>query len=210
MTWTLYLTFLAFAAVVVIAPGPDFAVTVKNALSGGRGTGLAAAAGITTSNLVHGTVAAVGLGALLVASHQVFTAVRWIGAAYLCYLAFQALRSAWKGEYAAAPAEDRGRGGLARGWAQGFLSNITNPKVLAFYLSVLPQFLAGGAGLAAGALLAYSHAALSLLWLAAIVLLLHRARAWVTRRRFRRALDAGTGAALLGFAGALAAGGGRA
>ncbi|MFC7741716.1 LysE family translocator [Nocardiopsis composta] len=97
MTWTLYLTFLAFAAVVVIAPGPDFAVTVKNALSGGRGTGLAAAAGITTSNLVHGTVAAVGLGALLVASHQVFTAVRWIGAAYLCYLAFQALRSAWKG-----------------------------------------------------------------------------------------------------------------
>ncbi|MFC7741715.1 hypothetical protein ACFQXA_13225 [Nocardiopsis composta] len=75
---------------------------------------------------------------------------------------------------------------------------------------MLPQFLAGGAGLAAGALLAYSHAALSLLWLAAIVLLLHRARAWVTRRRFRRALDAGTGAALLGFAGALAAGGGRA
>jgi|SRR5690625_462941 len=205
MAWESYLSFLAFAAVVVLAPGPDFAVVLKNSLSGGRRPGAFAALGITVSNLVHGTVAAVGLGALLASSHTLFSVVRWVGAAYLCCLGLQALRAAWRGDYSA---RDRGagaaRGGRLRNWSQGFLSNITNPKVLAFYLSVLPQFLAGGGlSVTAGALLAYSHAALSLVWLLLIVAFLNGVRSWFNRRRVRRTLDAGTGMALLGFASAL-------
>ncbi|MFC7330750.1 LysE family translocator [Marinactinospora rubrisoli] len=205
MTWTLYLSFLAFATVIVIAPGPDFAVVLKNSLTRRR-AGLLAALGITTSNMVHGTAAAIGVGALLLSSQVLFTTVRWIGIAYLCYLGVQALLSARRGDYPTA--DDSGGGpplhGL-RSWSQGFLSNITNPKVLAFYLSVLPQFLAGGEGsLAAVLLLAYSHAALGLLWLVLVVAFLHYARSWVLRRPIRRTLDAGTGVALLGFAAALA------
>ncbi len=91
------------------------------------------------------------------------------------------------------------------GWRQGFLSNITNPKVLLFYIAVLPQFLRPGA--APGWLLAFAwtHAALSLAYLLALSTGLARARALLSRRRLRRALDGTTGALLLGFSARLAA-----
>ncbi|PSK95987.1 threonine/homoserine/homoserine lactone efflux protein [Murinocardiopsis flavida] len=200
----LYLSFLAFAVLVVVAPGPDFAVVLKNSIAAGRRSGFAAAAGVASSNVVHGTAAALGVSALLTASQTLFTTVRWIGIAYLCYLGVQALRAAWRGGYASPSHAGHVPGGVLRGWSQGFLSNLTNPKVLAFYLSVLPQFLGGGeVTLGAVLLLAYSHAALSLTWLVLIVALLHRVRDWVGRSAVRRAIDTGTGTALLGFAAAL-------
>ena len=93
---------------------------------------------------------------------------------------------------------------MLAGWRQGFLSNITNPKVLVFYLAVLPQFLAPGAGI--GLLVGYAltHAALGAAYLISLVLLLARARRLLARRRVRRALDATTGVALLGFGARLA------
>ena len=85
------------------------------------------------------------------------------------------------------------------GWRQGFTSNITNPKVLVFYLAVLPQFLTPGAGLGWLLVLAWSHAVLSLGYLLMLVTGLHSARRLLMRRRVRRTLDATTGAVLLGF-----------
>ena len=85
------------------------------------------------------------------------------------------------------------------GWRQGFLSNITNPKVLVFYLAVLPQFLTPDSGVPTLVLLALTHAVLGLLYLLLLVAGMHRARAVLGRRRVRRALDAVTGTVLLGF-----------
>jgi threonine/homoserine/homoserine lactone efflux protein len=93
----------------------------------------------------------------------------------------------------------------AAGWRQGFISNITNPKVLVFYLAVLPQFLAPGAGLGWLLLLAWSHAVLSLAYLLVLVTGLHSARRLLMRNRVRRALDATIGAVLLGFGARIAA-----
>jgi threonine/homoserine/homoserine lactone efflux protein len=93
--------------------------------------------------------------------------------------------------------------GLA-GWRQGFISNITNPKVLVFYLAVLPQFLAPGAGLGWLLVPAWSHAVLSLSYLFVLVTGLHGARRLLLRRKVRRGLDATTGAVLLGFSARLA------
>jgi threonine/homoserine/homoserine lactone efflux protein len=107
-----------------------------------------------------------------------------------------------RGQYPALPA-DIGRG-VARGWQQGFLSNITNPKVLVFYLAVLPQFLAPEMSPLALAAFALSHALLSLLYLVALATLLHLARTLLARRPVRRALDAVTGIALVGFGARLA------
>jgi threonine/homoserine/homoserine lactone efflux protein len=90
------------------------------------------------------------------------------------------------------------------GWRQGFISNITNPKVLVFYLAVLPQFLTPGAGLGWLLVLAWSHAMLSLGYLLVLVAGLHRARRLLMRRKVRRGLDATTGAVLLGFSARLA------
>ena len=136
-----------------------------------------------------------------------FEAVKWAGVGYLAYLGVQAIRSALRGQYQ--PADEADGGGKARGlagWRQGFISNITNPKVLVFYLAVLPQFLTPGAGLGWLLVLAWSHAAapISLSYLLVLVTGLHGARRLLMRRKVRRRLDATTGAILLGFSAKLA------
>jgi threonine/homoserine/homoserine lactone efflux protein len=200
VTWETYGSFLVFTVALVLVPGPDVAVTTRNTLAGGRTRGAWTAVGITSSNAVQGLAAAAGLGALVVRSQPLFEVIRWAGVAYLAYLGVQALRSAVAGRY---PADEltAGTGTAQRlaGWRQGFLSNITNPKVLVFYLAVLPQFLTPDSGVPTLVLLALTHAVLGLLYLLLLVAGMHRARAVLGRRRVRRALDAVTGTVLLGF-----------
>ena len=141
---------------------------------------------------------------MIVRIEPLFEAVKWAGIAYLLFLAVQALRSAVRGDYAPQPRAGV-EGQQLRGWRQGFLSNITNPKVLVFYLAVLPQFLGPHAAIATLLLFAVSHAALSLLYLSGLVTGLDRARRLLARRSVRRAMDIATGSALLGFSARLAA-----
>jgi threonine/homoserine/homoserine lactone efflux protein len=205
MNWSSYGSFLVFAVILVLVPGPDFAVVTKNTLAGGRHRGWWSAVGVASSNLVQGAAAAAGLSALIVRAEPVFTAIKWAGVAYLLFLASQALRSAIRGSYP--PIGDDGDTDARQavsGWRQGFLSNITNPKVLVFYLAVLPQFLGAHPGIGVLLLYAFSHATLSLAYLLTLVRFLHRARLVLSRRRVRRGLDTATGAALLGFSAKLA------
>lgn len=200
-----YGEFLVFAVLLVLVPGPDFAVVTKNALAGGRRRGCWASAGVATSNFVQGTAAASGLSAVIVRAQPVFEAVKWAGAAYLAFLGAQAIRSAVRGRYDLTRGQSAAAARPIAGWRQGFLSNITNPKVLVFYLAVLPQFLVRGASPGWLLALAWSHAALSLAWLLALTASLHRLRGLLLRRGVRRGLDATTGAVLLGFSARLAA-----
>ena len=203
MSWSKYAEFLAFAAVLVLIPGPDFAVVTKNTLVGGRRRGRWTALGVSSSNLVQGTAAAFGVSALIVRIQPLFEAIKWAGVAYLTYLGAQAVRSALRGQYQPLDELAGHARGLA-GWRQGFISNITNPKVLVFYLAVLPQFLTPGAGLGWLLVLAGSHAVLSLSYLLLLVTGLHGAWRLLMRRKVRRGLDATTGAVLLGFSARLA------
>jgi threonine/homoserine/homoserine lactone efflux protein len=98
MTWHTYLSFVVFAVVVTLVPGPDFAVVTRNALVGGRSRGLWASVGVTTSNALLGGAVALGLGAVIVRSEPVFTIIKAVGVAYLVFLAVQALRSAVRGQ----------------------------------------------------------------------------------------------------------------
>jgi threonine/homoserine/homoserine lactone efflux protein len=204
VSWSAYLSFLGFATVLVLVPGPDFAVVTKNTLAAGRPRGWWSAVGVSCSNAVQGTAAAAGLGALVLRVEPVFQAIRWAGIAYLVVLGVQSLRSAIRGDYLPDRAPAARPGQALTGWRQGFLSNITNPKVLVFYLAVLPQFLGRDAPLAALLLFALSHAVLSLLYLLLLVTALHRMGPLLTRRRTRRALDVLTGTVLLGFGARLA------
>ena len=207
MTWATYGEFLAFATVLVLIPGPDFAVVTKNTLAAGRRRGRWAAVGVASSNVVQGTAAASGLSALIVRAQPVFQAIKWAGVAYLAFLGVQAIRSAIRGRYL--PLDDGDEpataGAAFGGWRQGFLSNITNPKVLIFYLAVLPQFLSPHAPLGWLLAFAWSHALLSLAYLLVLTAGLHRARQLLLRRKVRRTMDGVTGAVLLGFSARLAA-----
>ena len=205
MLWSKYGEFLAFAVVLVLIPGADFAVVTKNTLVGGHRRGRWTALGVSNSNLVQGTAAAFGLSALITKVQPLFEAIKWAGVAYLTYLGVQAIRSARRGEYAPLDGDDPARAAQnVAGWRQGFLSNITNPKVLVFYLAVLPQFLTPGAGLGWLLVLAWSHAAISLGYLLVLVTGLHSARRLLMRRKVRRALDTTTGVVLLGLGARLA------
>lgn len=207
MSWSSYGEFVAFACLLILIPGPDFAVVAKNTLLAGRRQGRWASAGICTSNAVQGTAAAAGLGALIMRAQPVFEAIKWAGVCYLAFLGFQAIRSAVRGRY-----DDVAGRGDARetrsaafgGWRQGFLSNMTNPKVLVFYLAVLPQFLHPGTSVGWLLAFAWTHAALSLAYLLLVTAGLARARRLLTRRAVRRGMDAVTGTVLLGFSARLA------
>ena len=207
MTWSSYWSFLVFAVILVLVPGPDFAVVTKNTLAAGRWRGAWSAGGVASSNAVQGTAAAAGLGALIVRAQPVLDVIRWAGVAYLLFLGFQALRSAVRGRYPSLDpdADHHAAGAALGGWRQGFLSNITNPKVLVFYLAVLPQFLTADSSPWLLLAFALSHACLSLLYLLTLTTFLHRIRRVLARRRVRRGLDTVTGVALLGFGARLAA-----
>ncbi|MEV4601174.1 LysE family translocator [Amycolatopsis sp. NPDC049253] len=200
MTWGVYGGFLAMMVVLAVAPGPDSMVVLKNALSGGARGGAWACAGIAVANFLQGTLAALGLGAVITNSRPIFETVKWLGVAYLCYLGFQALRGAWRGDYQSLAEAKRARQSAFRRWREGFLSNVTNPKVLVLYLSVLPQFLTPGVTTTGDALLlAYTVAAVGAVWQILLLLLVHRVRGWLERRRVRRTLDGVTGTVLIGF-----------
>lgn len=200
MTLASYLTFVTVALVVVLMPGADFAITMRNTLVGGRSQGWATAFGISAACAVQGIAAVVGLGAIIVASQPVFQAISWAGVGYLAFLAVQAARSAIGGDYASLEGLQPQR---AAGFRQGFLSNITNPKVLVFYLAVLPHFLGDGVSWQAVPL-ALTHAVLALLYLMLLSVVIARAAGWLQRRRVRRLLDAATATVLGAFSLSLA------
>lgn len=205
VTWSVYGSYLVIVVLIVLAPGPDTMVMLKNSLSGGFRGGLLATLGIVTGNALQGSAAALGLGVVIAKSQPVFLTLKWVGAAYLVFLGVQALRFAWRGDYQAVEDVRRARASGFRRFREGFLSNITNPKVLVLYLSVLPQFLDPVRTTTWDALaLAYTVAVIGGLWLLALLFFVHRVRAWLKRRRVRRALDGVTGTALVGFGAALA------
>ena len=136
--------FLPSGLLLNIAPGPDTAYVVGRSVQIGWRGGAAAAFGISTGCLVHVFAAAAGLSALLMTSSALFALVKWVGAAYLCFLGITMLLSRTPappagGTTAAAPVL------LRRVFWQGALSNVLNPKVALFFLAFLPQFVAAEA-----------------------------------------------------------------
>jgi threonine/homoserine/homoserine lactone efflux protein len=123
-----------------ITPGPETAYIIGRSIQFGWRGGAAAVTGICTGCLVHVFGAAIGLSALLMASSAAFTALKWVGAAYLLFTGVQMLLSRAQ---PLAEADTAGREtSLARVFWQGALTNALNPKVALFFLAFLPQFVA--------------------------------------------------------------------
>lgn len=127
--------------VLFVTPGPDMSLFLAKTLQGGRAAGIAAMAGAMTGACVHTLLAALGLSALLAASSTAFEAVKIVGGLYLLWMAWDAVRngSALRVEGGATR-----RLSLRRTWALGVGINLTNPKVVLFFVTFLPQFVAAG------------------------------------------------------------------
>lgn len=137
-----WLPFIATSLLIIVTPGQDMVLVMSRTLSGGTRAGLVTAAGVSVGLLVHTMLATLGLGALLQASEWLFTTLKVIGAMYLLYLGITLLRSS--GELTLASGRDGAQASRLRTFAQGALSNVSNPKVALFYLAFLPQFVPAG------------------------------------------------------------------
>lgn len=130
--------FALASIILALTPGPDMALYVGRAVTHSRAAGLACFAGATTGILVHTMLVALGLSALLVAAPNAFLALKIIGAGYLVWLAWQAIRY---GSSLTVKGEKRPAGSLWKHYLTGIGINILNPKVALFFLTFLPQFV---------------------------------------------------------------------
>lgn len=187
--------FTLAAALLTVTPGLDTALVLRTAAAEGARRAFAAALGICLGCLAWGALVAVGLGMLLEASELAYLALKWIGAAYLLYLGMRMILVARDD---AAP---QGAPPPRANWfLRGLLTNLLNPKVGAFYVSFLPQFVPAGANVPATTLLlAGIHAGLGLIW---FLLLIGATRPLARVLRdpaLVRALDRLTGGVLIFF-----------
>jgi threonine/homoserine/homoserine lactone efflux protein len=202
------IAFIGIAALVICTPGPDTAMTIRNALLGGRSAGLATALGVSTGLAIWALATSAGLVALLIASEPLFLAVKYAGAAYLIWLGVQSLRAAFgPGGLQQAIAEPTARGLRPRqAYMQGVVSDLSNPKIAAFFSSMLPQFApAGATDFISLAGLGLLFSAMTLLWLTGYALATARMADALRRPRIRRTLDGITGVTLIGLGVKLAA-----
>ena len=196
------LAFVGVSLIVIVTPGPDTAVTLRNTILGGRAAGFASAGGIAVGQLCWALAASAGVAALLVASEPAFLAVKIAGAAYLMVLGVQALRAALRGD--AQPLEPGGgtrprlRGRVA--FRQGLISDLGNPKMAAFFTSLFPQFVPQHSAAFAGLLgLGVIFSVLTFMWLAFYAITASRFRNVLSRAGVRRCIEGVTGAVLVGL-----------
>ena len=202
----LFLGFLGVSFLVLATPGPDTALTVRNALLGGRRGGVFTAAGIVAGQAIWVLATSVGLVALVAACEPVFEAIKWLGSAYLVWLGATGLWAAWRGKIPAMAtgAVPASRLSSASAFRQGLLSDLGNPKMAVFFSSLLPQF-ASEATFTSLVLLGLVFCAMTFTWLAGYAMLLSLVGDYVRRRSVWRSIEAITGAALVALGLKLAA-----
>jgi len=193
--------FLGVSLLVIVTPGQDTALTIRNTLAGGRRGGIFTAIGVVSGQVTWAVAASAGLAAVLLASQPAFTALRLVGAAYLVFLGAHALLGAFRSR-PAEPAVLSRSPALTGAYRQGLLSNLGNAKMAVFFTSLLPQF---GTTFWTMLPLGLCFAAITLGWLSAYAIAVAKAASVLRRPVVRRVLDAVTGTVLVAFGLRLAA-----
>jgi threonine/homoserine/homoserine lactone efflux protein len=139
---TTLLLFITASLLLIVAPGPDIVFLVSQGAARGPRAGFVTAMGLAAGNLVHTLGAALGVSVIFQTSALAFNALKWVGAAYLLYLAWKTVRS---GSASAAAAQEGGARQEPLFW-RAVLMNVLNPKVALFFLAFLPQFASPQAG----------------------------------------------------------------
>jgi threonine/homoserine/homoserine lactone efflux protein len=210
-----WLEFAVAATLVILAPGPDSMLVLRNALRGGRRAGLSTAAGTVTGLLSWAVAAALGVSALLEASRVGYDALRLAGGAYLVWLGINALRrrrpvpmptATATPATEATPEQAAGQGttspgvNLRRAYLNGVISNACNPKIGVFFIAFLPNVMPAGAPAREVSLLFGGWFAVETgLWLATVVWMADHAKRWLGRPRWQRRLERVTGLVLIGL-----------
>ncbi|WP_406301067.1 LysE family translocator [Streptomyces sp. NBC_00885] len=202
--------FTLIVGLLTLTPGLDTALILRTAALRHRRRAWGVVLGIQSGTLVWGTLASLGVTALLTASHVAYQTLRWGGAAYLVWMGGRLLWTTWRHSSSQSPqaaragTETKARTGtgdtLLSGWRQGTVTNLLNPKIGAFYVAVLPHFIPAGAShLGAGVLLAGVHILLAVAWACALIAFARVLRDRLHRPSARRYLDRIAGTVIAAF-----------
>lgn len=193
------LAFLAASTLVILIPGPDTLVVLRGILVHGRRSALLTAVGVLTGLSIWVAAAALGVTALLRASHDGYLALRLVGAAYLLFIGIQALRSRIVGQ--PLDLSSRRRPSLVgRGFRAGVTTDLLNPKVGVFFIAFLPAFVPHGQPVALVTLgLGAMFVIETGLYFAVMLVSVQRLLKWLGDERIRKRLNRATGVVLVGF-----------
>lgn len=196
------LAFVLLEITLCLIPGPAVLLTTSYALRRGPRAGLAAASGILAGNTIYFILSGLGVVALLLASYQVFTFVKYAGAAYL---AFVGLRALFAREAPVLDGASSRRGERGRAFTSGLLTQLANPKAIVFFAAILPQFIDPHAPLAPQiALLTLAGIVVELSVLSAYTFAADRLRRTSAASRAALWIERGGGVALLWIASRIA------
>jgi len=134
-----YLLFIGASIILCIVPGPDMVYLLSRTIAQGKKAGFAAALGINLGGYFHLTAAILGISAIIATSALAFTILKYCGAAYLIYIGFKAILS--NSSSAIGSADNETQLSIKSIFWQGFISDVLNPKVAIFFISLLPQFI---------------------------------------------------------------------
>ena len=196
------LSFTLVAGLLVISPGPNGVLIAKTVPSSGRVVAFANIAGFFTAFYVHGLFSILGISLILVQSAEAFFIVKILGALYLCWIGYQALCDAWRGN---TPEKEvlslnPKKMGLVRAFIEGFLTNALNPKVSMFYLAAFPQFISTTeTAVQSALLLVFIHSVLNVIWFTGMVIVFSQLTNAVQSKSFQRWLKGVTGFIFIGF-----------
>jgi threonine/homoserine/homoserine lactone efflux protein len=201
---TEFVLYLAAASLLAVTPGPGIFYVAARSLAGGRAEGIASSLGTALGGLVHVLAGALGISALVLASAELFTALKWVGAAYLVWLGVRTMMAARRNVPGAdaAPAL-----GTRRAFREGVVVEALNPKTAAFFLAFIPQFLDPSAGAVALPFILLGSISVLLNTLADIVVAIGASRireGAATRPGFIRRLREISGASMIALGAGLA------
>ena len=171
-----YSLFLATAVVLVLSPGPDTVLILSRTLASGVPAGLTTLIGTQVGNVVHALLAGVGVSTVILLFPPAFNALKLVGVSYLVFLAVQAWRAPVRLELDHGLKE--GRGSPGRYFVQGLLNNLANPKMIAFFVALFPQFVRPERGALAvqSLVLGTTLAVMAIAWIGLLVVMVGRFR----------------------------------
>ena len=184
------LAYFAVSALLIVTPGPDTALVVRNALRSGPRAASLTAFGVAAGSAVWAFASILGLAVILEASLVAFTALKLAGAAYLAYLGLRSLL----GRAAHGPAA---RTPHRTAFVQGLVNNLLNPKAAVIFVAVMPQFIEAGDPPVRFVAMLVGYEAIMLVWLNLYAVVLGRAGRTAAAGRLRRAFDRGVGVVLI-------------
>jgi RhtB (resistance to homoserine/threonine) family protein len=192
--------FVLMSILLIILPGPDTGLVMRNTITYGREGGIKTVLGISSGLIIHTLAAVFGLSAIIVKSAMLFSIFKYVGAVYLMYLGVTSLWSLKKRKEVSSDGDVQTKIQHKSTFRQGFLTNLLNPKVAVFFLTFLPQFLSPGSKpFIQFLIMGMTYTVLTIIWLLLYVYLIDYMSTWMKKPSTQRAIQGISGLVLVTF-----------